>query len=220
MYSAHPSTELNELFNHTPYQGVAPEKATFLFIGLDANYAPDIAYKPIFSKVVEYHTNGVDFWRKYGVHHPFMLPEYKGDGRYYHRSFAQIGFKPEHANLVSFIELLHLPTVGRNKLLITDLKLSHLERLNSAILEGKSRHIFMSSAVARLMRISHIFKWLPKNAIERVGDLGVLLNRHDKTIYSHLHFSVYGKFQQQKELEALSIRNLLESTVIDLHQPT
>src|SRR5258706_1318579 len=53
MYAAHPSRELNDLFAHKPYQGAAPELATFLFIGLDANYDEQIAEKPIFPKILE-----------------------------------------------------------------------------------------------------------------------------------------------------------------------
>jgi len=38
MYVPHPSRELTELFAQKPYQGVAPDRAAFLFVGLDANY--------------------------------------------------------------------------------------------------------------------------------------------------------------------------------------
>lgn len=69
--------------------------ATFLFVGLDANYSPDLEASPSFQSVLEYHEDGVAFWRRYGVHHPFLLPEYRGDGRRYHRTFAKIGFKPK-----------------------------------------------------------------------------------------------------------------------------
>lgn len=34
-------------------------------------------------------------WTKAGVHHPFLLPGYKGDRKYYHKTFAEIGFRPE-----------------------------------------------------------------------------------------------------------------------------
>src|SRR5690349_6421729 len=100
MYTPHPSRELTELFARKPYQGVAPENATFLFVGLDANYDERIATSTIFSNVLEYHSDGVAFWRAHGVHHPFLLPGYSGDGRVYHRNFARIGFRREHAHLV------------------------------------------------------------------------------------------------------------------------
>lgn len=209
MYIVHPSNALVDLFARSPYQGVAPGRATFLFVGLDANYDAQIAAKPIFEKILKYHADGVAFWREHNVHHPFLLPDYSGDGRLYHRSFAKIGFTPEHASLVSFIELLHVPTVGRSVLAPEDLLISHLERINAAILDGNARNIFISAGVARLMQAARIFKWLPSRPIERIGPLGVLWRKGEKTVYSHLHFSVYGKFQEQKDCEAMAIRGLL-----------
>lgn len=209
MYATHPSPELNELFAHKPYQGAAPDQAMFLFVGLDANYEPQIERKAIFSKIREYHDDGVSFWRKYGVHHPFLLPEYSGDGQFYHRSFARIGFGPQHADLVSFIELLHVPTVGKNALVAPDLEASHLRVLNAAILEGQATHIFIPLTVARLMRATGAFSWLPKAPQKKAGTLDVLFRNRSKTVYSHLHFSVYGKSQQKKIHEAIAIRGLL-----------
>jgi hypothetical protein len=115
MYSSHPSKRLNDLFENKPFQGQEPERAKILFIGLDANYASNIESCEIFEKIQEYHSDGVAFWQMHGVHHPFLLPEYSGDGRKYHRNFARIGFTPNDAELISFVELLHVPTVGRNK---------------------------------------------------------------------------------------------------------
>lgn len=211
MYVAHPSRELSDLFACKPYQGVAPEQATFLFVGLDANYDEQIATRPIFSKVLEYHSDGVAFWRRHGVHHPFLLPEYTGDGRLYHRSFARIGFKPEQADLVSFIKLLHVPTVGRNVLVPDDLALSHLKMLKAVILDGHASHIFVPAGVARLMRATGLFPGLSSTPIEHGGPLSILFRVPGKIVYSHLHFSVYGKFQQQKEAEASAMRGLLPS---------
>jgi hypothetical protein len=162
MYEAHPSRELNANFAKRPYQGVEPWSATYLFVGLDANYDPNIERNPIFPRVLQYHEDGVGFWRGYGVHHPFLLPEYTGDGRRYHKAFARIGFGPKHAALVSFVELLHVPTVGRSRLTPADLHSSHLQMLNSAILEGKPEHIFVSASVMRLMHDSKAFPWLSK----------------------------------------------------------
>lgn len=209
MYTTHPSAQLNNIFTCKPYQGIAPDRAEFLFIGLDANYDEHIETMPIFSKILDYHNDGVAFWQKNGVHHPFLLPEYIGDGKFYHSSFARIGFCPQHAGLVSFVELLHVPTMGRNKLDATDLDISHLQMLNSAILEGQARYIFLSDNVHRLMLVSGAFPWLSNKPKECEGPLSIL-NRHpNKTVYKHLHFSVYGKFQQQKIQEAAFIGRLL-----------
>jgi hypothetical protein len=208
MYQSHPSVELNAQFRQRPFQGVEPTAATFLFIGLDANYAPDLELSECFESVLEYHQDGVAFWRRHGVHHPFLLSGYHGDGRRYHRSFANIGFTEKHADLVSFVELLHVPSVGRNKLEPRDLDPSHLLGINSAVLHGKAKHIFMSVDVAHLMRASKAFPWLPKEAAGP-GPLRVLYREPSRTVYSHLHFSNYGKFQQQLEAEARAIAALL-----------
>lgn len=208
MYQPHPSFELNLQFRHRPFQGVEPSLATFLFIGLDANYDKNIEQSPSFQSILEYHEDGVAFWRRHGVHHPFLLPGYRGDGRRYHRTFAGIGFNPNHADLVSFAELLHVPTVGRNKLTAKDLDTSHLRMLNAAILHGQAKHIFVSAGVARLMRASKEFFWLAKEpAASR--PLRVLYSEPSRSVYSHLHFSNYGKFQHQLEVEVKAISTLL-----------
>lgn len=208
MYVTHPNPELNALFARKPYQGVAPDKATFLFVGLDANYEAQIDQQPIFSDIREYHNDGVAFWRKNGIHHPFLLPSYSGDGQFYHRSFARIGFGVEHANIVSFIELLHVPTVGRSNIAVTDLDLSYLKRLNSLIIEGEAAHIFLPKGVVLLMRKTGVFPWLEDSPIGKSGSLDILFRNPNKTVYSHLHFSVYGKYERQKVEQAAAIRNL------------
>lgn len=212
MYLEHPSHELRERFAHRPVQGVEPSSAKFLFIGLDANYAPSIESSSSFSSILEYHDDGVTFWRRHGVHHPFLLPTYRGDGRRYHVNFSRIGFLPAHADLVSFVELLHVPTVGRSNLSPQDLDPDHLHALNSYILGGNAEHVFVSSGVARLMRKSSAFPWLPKKA-DTSGNLPVLYRSRSLAVYRHLHFSNYGKFQQPLEAEARAIRSLLPQVI-------
>jgi hypothetical protein len=209
MYTAHPSAALNALFIQRPYQGAEPDEATFLFVGLDANYDESLDRKPIFSRVREYHEDGVAFWRRHGVHHPFLPPQYSGDGRRYHRNFAQIGFTPDQARHVSFIELLHVPTVGRNELVPGDFSTPHLTMLNNVLLYGRAKHIFVPDRVARLMRTLKAFARLAKTPLDCVGPLGVLYRRADKRVYKHLHFSVYGAFEMRRVDEAAAIRNLI-----------
>lgn len=79
VYYAHTSELLNREFTARPFQGATPESATFLFVGLDANYSPTIEQSPVFPRLLEYLKDGVAFWRRYGVHHPFLLPGYRGD---------------------------------------------------------------------------------------------------------------------------------------------
>ena len=208
MYNLHPSKKLNHLFKSKPYQGVEPRLAYFLFIGLDANYQEDIESKDIFKKITDYHEDSVMFWQKYGVHHPFLLPDYRGDGQRYHKNFSKIGFKAEHANQISFIELLHAPTVGRNKLHFSDLDETHLAIIDDAILHGKAKHIFVSANVLQLMRDSKKFPWVPKTN-QTKAILPVIFSKDEKSVYKHLHFSNYGKFQLQLEKEALAIFKLI-----------
>lgn len=214
MYQPHPSRELNSHFADRPFQGAEPSAAMFLFVGLDANYDENIEHSSIFQSVLEYHQDGVAFWRRHGVHHPFLLPQYTGDGRRYHRNFARIGFEPQHASLVSFVELLHVPSVGRNKKLAPqDLDPLHLRMLNSAILNGQAQHIFVSAGVVRLMRASGAFPWLTRNTSSS-DVLPVLYRQGHRSVYLHLHFSNYGKFQLQLDEEATAIASLI--TKVDL----
>lgn len=208
MYQPHPSAELTECFARRPYQGVDPREATLLFVGLDANYDANVEQSPMFARILEYHADGAAFWRRYGVHHPFLLPEYHGDGRRYHRTFARIGFEPRHAELVSFVELMHIPTVGRNKLEVTDFDPTHLRNLSFAMREGKAKYIFVSAGVHRLMRLSGAFPWLREKA-HISPSLPVLYEDPFRAVYLHLHFSNYGKFQLQLEVEARAIHSLL-----------
>ena len=209
MYQFHPSSTLSALLKAKPFQGAQPEKAKFLFVGLDANYAANIESQSIFPKVIEYHEDGVAFWLKYGVHHPFLLPKYSGDGYKYHLNFNKIGFKPEHADQVSFVELLHFPTVGVNKLSIDDFEVIHLNWLNNLILESNVEHVFIPNSVAVLMRKTKKFSWLPLKAIEDKKFLNKWHSVGHKNIFKYLHFSNYGKFESQMQRERIAIRELI-----------
>lgn len=209
MYNPHPSRALNLAFKDKPYQGVAPEDSTFLFIGLDANYDANIEDRPVFHDVMEYHKNGVTFWQRHKVHHPFLLNKYSGNGKRYHHNFAKIGFQPEHASQISFAELMHIPTVGRSLLTMHDLEIDHLKRLNKAILEGSAKHIFLSDGVMKLMDKTRLFPWLKLKEDRGTAPLGSLARLGDKTVYSHLHFSNYGKFQIKMTEQAAAIKALL-----------
>lgn len=153
--------------------------------------------------------DGAAFWKKYEVHHPFLLPQYRGDGRKYHQSFARIGFTADHAAQVSFVELLHVPTVGRSKLEQNDLLASHLAALDYSMTKGAARYVFLPSGVLRMMRRSGKFPWLPRMNRDDASPLRVVCQANDKHIYEHLNFSVYGRFQTQKDREAEAIKSLV-----------
>jgi len=210
MYFLHPSETLRRIFSIKPYQGAEPERASFVFVGLDANYSPDIESSPIFPRLLDYLSDGVEFWRASGVHHPFMLPAYgNSDGARYHRSFASIGFRPEHASLVSFVEVLHLPTYGRSALDVVDLDRGHLERLNALVQAGTARYVFIPDSVARLMRRSRAFPWLPRSPHDDGGALTVWHKTATTTVFCHYHLSTYGHQEQKKREQMAEIRRLI-----------
>lgn len=134
-YEVHPSPELNELFRRRPFQGQDPEQSTVLILGNDANYSADISAHDFFRRIVEYHADGLRFWTKHGTHHPFLLPEYPFDKRIggvrYHSNFAKMEFSPHNAPHFSFVELLHVPTIGNTgsdqELLFRLLDRNHLQ---------------------------------------------------------------------------------------------
>jgi hypothetical protein len=208
MYSVHPSEKLIQIFSQKPYQGCSPTEAEFLFIGLDANYAPDIEEQTIFPKIIEYHEDAISFWQKYGVHHPFLLDEYKGDGRKYHKEFSKIRLSCKDASRISFIELLHLPTTGRSNLKSSDLDKHHLHYINQAIFSEHTKAVFISDAVFKLMKKTSIFSWM-NDAKQIEGHALKVFHEKEPLIYKHLHFSTYGKFQVQKEAEMKAIHSII-----------
>ncbi|MHB8883224.1 MAG: hypothetical protein ACYC69_17160 [Thermodesulfovibrionales bacterium] len=208
-YTMHPSEKLVSMFREKPWQGCNPFTAQFLFVGLDANYAADI--ETSLPEVFDYLRSGVDFWQTTGVHHPFRLPQYKGSGKKYHDKFAEIGFTSEYAKLVSFVELLHLPTIGISKLNAGDLSSGHLHSLADIIEHGEAKYIFMSSSVATLMRQTDVFPWVPEKPIRMDGDLAVLRDQNGRTIYSMYHLSCYGWQLEVLNRQIKQVRNIVES---------
>jgi hypothetical protein len=120
----HSSATLNFYFGRKPYQGADANTAENIFIGEDPNFAPDIEAQTIWPKIEEYLLDGVQFWANHGVHHPFLLPGYNGQGWAYHQWFDKV-FNYENGNgkapkvplptsirdSISFVELLNRPTV-------------------------------------------------------------------------------------------------------------
>jgi hypothetical protein len=207
MYIPHTNTKLQELFSLKPYQGADPATAEFFFFGLDANYDPSIVDKHYLSEIESYLENGVLYWKERGYHHPFRHPEYRGDGALYHRRFAEIGFTKDHAELVSFVELIDVPTSGRSKLQLNDLKPSHLDRLRAWVLDGKAAYIYVPPGVGRLLRRTPQFSWLPKEPISYDGSLPVMFRSDRKVVYAPFHFSCVGKYCMKKDRD-LQIRDI------------
>jgi len=207
MYFPHRNNKLHKLFSLKPYQGADPGTAQLLFFGLDANYDPNIGDMHCFSEVVSYLEDGVEYWKQKGYHHPFRHPDYRGDGALYHKRFAEIGFTKKHAELVSFVELIDVPTSGRSNLQPIDLKKSHLDRLRDWVLDGKSSYIFVPPGVGRLLRRTPQFSWLPDEPISSNGSLPILFRSDQKVIFAPYHFSCVGKHCLKKDRD-LQIRDI------------
>ena len=156
-YGVHPSSELQQLFAHKPYQGADPESAQVLILGNDANYSPQITHSSFFKRILEYHEDGVKFWRRTGCHHPFLLPDYPFDKRQggvrYHSNFRKLGFTAQDASSFSFVELLRVPTIGNTgsdkSLFFELLEKDHLDWLESLIFSSRRKFVLVNQTLAR-----------------------------------------------------------------------
>jgi hypothetical protein len=210
----HPNSKLNCAFADKPYQGTTPEQAKYLFVGLDANFSRYIEHNEIYRLLLSYLNDGVTFWatqKEEGIHHPFLLPEYKkGKGWKYHNVFSQIGFQRAHASMISFVELLNVPTYG-SKLTVADLDKGHLRRLNNAIIDGNAEYVFIPPTVGKLMNESGLFPWIPKRPTSNGLPLKIWFQEGRKTVYWHYHFSLgYKKFQNEMTKQIEAIRFLIK----------
>ena len=136
-FNKHPSIQLVELFKKKPYQGQSPHQAKVIFLSSDANYSEEISNHSFFKLILEYHEDGITFWKKYGIHHPFLHATYpfkknKG-GVPFHKRFTSIGLTSDYAEYVCFLELLDIPTIGSmskdKKLFLNLINISHLKQI-------------------------------------------------------------------------------------------
>jgi hypothetical protein len=150
-FNKHPSVLLNELYKTKKHQGADPEKAKILFVGRDPNWTIDIENQDYFSYIDHYLNDGISFWRTHNIHHPFLLPNYKGNGKKYHKFFAKLNLDQSFSDKISFVELIGFPTTGmakkNNKLfreyLLSDENRKHLVDLDE-VLNDKSKIVFVA----------------------------------------------------------------------------
>jgi hypothetical protein len=207
------------MFMAQPWQGCDPMKARFLFVGLDANYPKNV--ETTLPELFDYLNNGVQFWKDgdEGVHHPFLLSRFQGrSGKRYHKRFAEIRFKPVHAELVSFVELLHLPTEA-GELIVEDLSQEHLFFLRDVFDKGDAKYIFVCMGVTELLRQADRkwrtawFQWARQLPQEVDGELEVLRKQDGHTIYRMYHFSVrFPRHVERLNAQIEQIRQIVEST--------
>lgn len=205
-YGVHPSSELVAIFNEQSYQGRNPENASLIILGTDANYSPMICnnyFSSIFFKrILEYHSDGVVFWEQTGVHHPFLLNEYPFDKRKhgvrYHRNFKKLNFRREHAQYISFVELLDIPTTGNTgqdgTLFRNYLNQAHLEWIEEIILDTDRRKFIHinQKLINELPYIRDHFNCFNRLS-EYLGELpplpGIAFNDETTMIYNGYSFS-------------------------------
>lgn len=197
-FGQHPSSKLINLYFEKPYQGQDPEKAKYIFLGKDGNWNPDIEKEDYFLKIEEYLKDGVAFWKKYKIHHPFLLPEYKGDGKRFHTQFRKTYDNDEIADEVSFVELIMLPTYGAsrdsseiklfNELLFSEENLEHLKYLDK-IFRNPSKLIFIAWGLTNQIEIIQKEKGLFLNIPTNKQGMDInLLNRKGNFFFLR-HFS-------------------------------
>ena len=208
-YGIHPSTELRALFapHAVPTQGQSIDRAIVIFLGLDANYSSDLlAYPDFFERILEYHRDGVGFWKWHGVDHPFLLPEYPlprtGGGVPYHRRFAGMGLSPEFADAVAFAELLNVPTTGRTeqKVFWKLFDPAYAAGLESVLTDGRRRLVILSGSVIRTMRDAGrrvgVFSWLPEatefGVFHEIGETRFARFKHFSSAISHAELRIMG----------------------------
>lgn len=201
-FRAHHSQQLLGLFRKRPYQGQNPRKSKIIFLSSDANYSPEITDHPFFQEILEYQSDGVGYWKKNNVHHPFLANTYPFDktqnGRPFHKNFSKLGLDSSYAENISFVELLDIPTIGNKSddraLFYSLASKSHLEYLDKLFTDSDKRLIFVSGGVLRdminLKQRFQVFDWLPNKkpagSYHHLGDHNEL-----REIYhfssSHIH---------------------------------
>ena len=196
-FGRHPSKKLNALYDMKSYQGANPIDAKVIFVGRDPNWAADIEETDMFGSVVEYLTDGISFWEKYAIHHPFLLKSYRGDGKKHHRVFSKMNLDSSMASKISFVELMGFPTTGMagsnvqlfREYLFSDENKDNL-RLLDKVLNDPSKIIFIArglitnfKAIYNKTGLLKRFAEIDKSRMDRKH-----LNRVGN-IYIHTHFS-------------------------------
>lgn len=197
-FQRHPSKALNELYSKKNYQGANPSYAKILFVGRDPNWAADIEISEIFNSVTDYLNDGVCFWKTHNIHHPFLSPHYKGDGKRYHSIFSKLKVESTYSDKISFIELLGFPTTGMAKtynkiflkFLISDENRNHLCELDK-LLNDQSKIIFIAWGLIEDFKIINNSK---KELFQKFANIDKSqLNINDLNeygnIFIHRHFS-------------------------------
>ena len=196
-FQKHPSKLLNELYSVKNHQGANPADAKILFVGRDPNWSINLEEMEMFNFISEYLNDGIAFWNKYKIHHPFLLPNYKGDGKRYHKIFSKLKLSSELSSEISFIELIGFPTTGMAKsdnksflnYLLSEDNSEHLVKLDS-YLNDTTKTIFVAWGLISDFKIIYnktgLFKKFAE--LDKSAMLITELNQIEN-IFIHRHFS-------------------------------
>lgn len=210
-YGEHGFKEPEKLYEEKPYQGQHPYSAKVIFLGRDANYPQAIGEDKhdFFKYILEYHKDGVAFWKKYKIHHPFLHPEHPynkmkdicfTDGIRYHKTFARMGLDSRYAEYISFMEILNKATcgnTGKNKdnWFYDNIDDAHIKMLEEVLLAPGKRTVFVTKTVVgvdliKVKKKTGRFGWLP-NADCRTSkdEPDCILKRNGTLFYKCSHFS-------------------------------
>ena len=209
-YGAHGFAELERLYQNKPYQGQDPRSSCVIFLGRDANYPQALAEaETFFQLILEYHKNGVAFWEKYRLHHPFLHPEnpfikYKDQrfkaGVRYHKIFAKMGLDPGFAKHISFVEILNKATSGntgedKHNWFYQNIDDKHIQWLEEVLLGPSEKTVFVPKTVlsvdlAKVYRKTGRFKWLlDADHRSTVDTPECILEKNESRFFKCGHFS-------------------------------
>ncbi len=196
-FEKHPSKLLNDLYLKKNYQGANPIYAKVLFVGSDPNWAINVETQEMFNSVSEYLNDGITFWKENNIHHPFLLPNYKGDGKRYHRIFSKLKIESRFSSNISFVELVGFPTTGmaktNNKIyrefLLLESNRNNLLELDK-LLNHSDKKIFIAWGLMDDFKFLYNKTGLFKKFAELLkSEMNINdLNQSDN-IYIHRHFS-------------------------------
>jgi hypothetical protein len=194
-FNRHSSQQLVSAFKG--YQGQEPSDASFIFMGLDANFSSVIEASPIKDEVLAYLSDGVGYWKTKHRHHPFLSPSYeKGSGYRYHLQFSKIGLTPAYADKISFVELLGCPTCGKtsHKRFLELLDVNYLRRLDGLISSSKRKKVVFIArgTYAELFKIGKkfgCFEWLPVPKKFNLNQLYTMCINENLRVHVITHFS-------------------------------
>jgi len=180
-----------------------------IFLGRDANYPRLIGDSSFFRFIREYHSDGVAFWKKYDIHHPFLHKEYPynknkdprfKDGVKYHQVFAKMCLSSKYADHISFVEILNKPTAGNTGLdkedwFYDNIEDEHIQYLEDILLCSGEKIIFIPKTVMRVdlrkvKRKTKRFDWLlDADRDSKKDEPDCILNKGEVSFFKCNHFS-------------------------------